>query len=156
MSETSVCLILSGWKPEEIVYFYNKGYNLENLFMPYANIKGADQPAHQQRRRSACASAQSDLRLCCSLPTSTWLSRNFKTLASLISSAGRFESYSVPGRKTQKQVLSWRDSFICLASYPPTAELFIEVILAKIQNNQNKISFIHSCCEQPLIILICL
>ena len=32
--------------------------SLENLFMPYANNKGTDQPA-----------AQSDLRLCCSLPT---------------------------------------------------------------------------------------
>ena len=50
----------------------------------------------QQRRRSAWASAQSDQRLCCSLPgwysTSTCYSRNFKTLANLYSGAGRFES----------------------------------------------------------------
>ena len=57
----------------------------ENLFMPYANNKGADQPAHP--------------RLCCSLPgkynTSTCYSRNFKTLASFWSRPGRFESYLV-------------------------------------------------------------
>ena len=50
----------------------------------------------QQRRRSACASAQSDQRLCCSLPgwndTYTCYSRNFKTLASLCSLAPWFES----------------------------------------------------------------
>ena len=50
----------------------------ENLFMPYVNNKGADQlsrvirkPVYalceQQRCRSACASTQSDQRLCCSL-----------------------------------------------------------------------------------------
>ena len=43
----------------------------------------------QHRRRSACASAQSDHLLCCTLPgqynTSSSYSRNFKTLASLIS-----------------------------------------------------------------------
>ena len=51
----------------------------------------------QQRRRSACASTQSDQRLCCSLPgwynISACHSRNFKTLARLISWAGRFESH---------------------------------------------------------------
>ena len=53
----------------------------------------------QQRHRSACASMQSDQRLCCSLPasynTSTCYSRNSKTLASLISRAGWFESFLV-------------------------------------------------------------
>ena len=55
----------------------------------------------QQRRRSACASAQSDQRLCCSLirqshdDTYTCYSHNFKTLASLCSRADRFESYLV-------------------------------------------------------------
>ena len=53
----------------------------------------------QQRYRSACTSEQSDQRLCCSLPglfsISTCYSRNFKTLASLCSWAGRFESYIV-------------------------------------------------------------
>ena len=53
----------------------------------------------QQRRRSACASTQSDQRLCCSLPgycnTYTCYRRNSKPLASLCSRAGRFESYQV-------------------------------------------------------------
>ena len=53
----------------------------------------------QQRRRSTCASAQSDQRLYCSLPgqynASTCYSRSFKTLACFCSSAGRFESYLV-------------------------------------------------------------
>ena len=47
-------------------------------------------------QRSACASVQSDQCLCCSLPgsynTSTCYSQNFKTLATLISWAVRFES----------------------------------------------------------------
>ena len=47
----------------------------------------------QQRRRSACASVQSDQRLCCSLPryynTYTYYSHNFKTPASLCSWADR-------------------------------------------------------------------
>ena len=50
----------------------------------------------QQRRRSACASAQSDQRLCCSLPrqndTSSLYIRNFKILAGLCSRAGQFVS----------------------------------------------------------------
>ena len=50
----------------------------------------------QQRRRSACASAQSDQRLCCSLPTfyntSSFYIRNFKPLSSFCGSTGRFES----------------------------------------------------------------
>ena len=53
----------------------------------------------QQRCRSACASAQYDQHFCCSLPvsynTSTCYSQNFKTQASLISWAGRFESHLV-------------------------------------------------------------
>ena len=50
----------------------------------------------QQRRRSACASAQSDQRLCCSLPrshdTSSFYTRNFKPLLSFCGCAGWFES----------------------------------------------------------------
>ena len=50
----------------------------------------------QQRRRSACASAQSDQRLCCSLPrlytTSSFYIRNFKPLPSFCGCTGRFES----------------------------------------------------------------
>ena len=52
---------------------------------------------NQQRRRSACASAQSDQRLCCLLPgsynTSSFYIRNFKSLAIFWSWAGWFESY---------------------------------------------------------------
>ena len=53
----------------------------------------------QQRRRSACASAQSDQHLCYSLPrwnnSSSFYIRNFKHLASLFSGAGRFEFHLV-------------------------------------------------------------
>ena len=55
----------------------------------------------QQRRRSACASVQSDQRLCFSLPgyynTSAYYS--FKILAGLCSRAGRFVSYQVGNPK---------------------------------------------------------
>ena len=50
----------------------------------------------QQRRRSACASAQSDQHLCCSLPrwyiTSSFYIRNFKPQPKFCGCAGRFES----------------------------------------------------------------
>ena len=53
----------------------------------------------QQRRRSACASAQSDQHLCCSLPrqynTSSFYIQNLKPLASFCSWVGRFVSYLV-------------------------------------------------------------
>ena len=53
----------------------------------------------QQRRRSACASAQSDQRLCYSLPrscnTSSFYIQNFKTLASICGCADQFEPYLV-------------------------------------------------------------
>ena len=53
----------------------------------------------QQRRRSACASAHSDQRLCCSLPrsdnTSSFYIRKFKSLPSFCGCAGRFVSYPV-------------------------------------------------------------
>ena len=51
----------------------------------------------QQRSRSACASMQSDQHLCCSLlgqyNTYTCYIQTVKTLASLCTWAGRFESY---------------------------------------------------------------
>ena len=53
----------------------------------------------QQKRRSDCASAQSDQHLCCSVPRkyniSSFYIRNFKPLASFYGCAGRFESYLV-------------------------------------------------------------
>ena len=58
--------------------------------------KPVDAICEQQKSRSAYASAQSDQRLYCSLPglynTHTWYSHNFKTITSLCSWAGRFES----------------------------------------------------------------
>ena len=58
----------------------------------------------QQRCRSACASAQSDQRLCCSLPwwynRSSFYIRNFKPLLSSWSWAGRFESSLLATPKT--------------------------------------------------------
>ena len=51
------------------------------------------------KAQSACASAQSDQRLCCSLPRSYNISsfyiQNFQTLAGFCGCAGRFVSYLV-------------------------------------------------------------
>ena len=52
----------------------------------------------QQRRSSACASAQSDQHLCCSLPS--FYTRNFKLIAGFCGCACRFESYLVENPKT--------------------------------------------------------
>ena len=58
----------------------------------------------QQRCRSACASAQSDQRLCCSLPRryniSSFYIQNFKIL-----------KLSTPGQKPRRQVFSWWCSY---------------------------------------------
>ena len=68
----------------------------------------------QQMRRSACTSAQSDQRLCCSLLRKynifRFYSRNFKTLASFCGCAGRFSSGLVGNFR--RHILSWRGSFI--------------------------------------------
>ena len=73
--------------------------------MSYIMRKPVYAICEQQRRRSACASAQSDLGLCCSLSgyysTSTCYSWNFKTLASIWSWAGQFESYLVGNPKNR-------------------------------------------------------
>ena len=67
----------------------------------------------QPRRRSACASAQSDQRLFCSLPrqndTSSLYIRNFKILAGLCSWAGQFVSCLVGD--SRRHIFSWRSSF---------------------------------------------
>ena len=67
-----------------------------------------------QRCRSACASAQSDQRLCCSLlrqyNISRFYSRNFKTPASFCGCGGRFVSGLVGN--SQRHVLSCRGSYI--------------------------------------------
>ena len=68
------------------------------------------------RDRSACASAQSDQRLCCLLLRQyniccyVW---NFKTLASFCSRPGWFESYLVSN--LQRQVFSWCGSIFTLS-----------------------------------------
>ena len=67
----------------------------------------------QQRRRSACASAQSDQHLCCSLPRlydifSIYIG-NFMTLTSFFSWADRFESYLV--ENPEDRFFSWRGSY---------------------------------------------
>ena len=83
----------------------------------------------QQRRRSACASAQSDQHLYCSLLRQCNISRfyswNFKTLASFCRCAGRFVSGLVGN--SRRHVISWRGSivvvrllkklFACLSNY---------------------------------------
>ena len=68
----------------------------ENLFMPYANNKDADQPAHQRSLISVFVSR--------CLDSITPL--NFKPLASLFSWAGWFESYLVAS--SGRQIFSWR------------------------------------------------
>ena len=61
----------------------------ENLFMPYANNKGTDQPAHQRSLISTFV-----VRCLDSIITTCYL-QNFKTLASFWSWVGQFESYLV-------------------------------------------------------------
>ena len=72
--------------------------------------------ANNKRRRSACASAQSDQRLCCSLfryyNISRFYSRNFKTLASFCGCTGWFVSGLVGN--SRRHVLSCHGSFVCL------------------------------------------
>ena len=65
----------------------------------------------QQRRKSACTSAQSDQRLCFSLPRqcniSSFYMQNLKPPASLCSWEGQFESYWL---QTPKTGFSWHGS----------------------------------------------
>ena len=90
----------------------------QNLFMLYCE---------QQRCRSACASASSDQRLCCSLLRSyniyTSYVQSFKTLASLWNWAGRIESYLVANPNVWKLMRLWtaaaepRHEKICLQRF---------------------------------------
>ena len=70
----------------------------------------------QQRCRSACASAQSDQCLCCSLLrlsfVSSFCNQNFKAHASFCSWAGQFESDLVGN--SRRHVFSWRGSIISI------------------------------------------
>ena len=63
----------------------------ENLFIPYVNNKGADQPAHSRSLISAFV-------VCC---------LNVKTLTSLCSWAGQFESYLVANPQRQVFLVTW-------------------------------------------------
>ena len=78
----------------------------------------------QQRRRSACASAQSDQRLSCSLPgeynTSTWYSQNFKSLASLCSWAGWWFESNLVGTRRQVFLVTWLKCFVCFMIFKVT------------------------------------
>ena len=79
---------------------------------PWENVYYAI--CEQQRRRSACASPQSDQRLCCLLPrqndTSSLYIWNFKILAGRCSWAGQFVSCLI--RDSWRHIFSWRGSFI--------------------------------------------
>ena len=84
---------------------------------PWENVSYAI--CEQKKRRSDCASAQSDQRLCCSLPrqndTSSLYIRNFKILAGLCSWAGQFVSCLVGD--SQRYIFSWRGSSIIVICY---------------------------------------
>ena len=75
----------------------------ENLFMPYAYNKDADQPVHPRSDHVFV------IRCLDSIISLIFYIRNFKPLASLCSWAGRFESCLV---KNPRQVFSWRGSFV--------------------------------------------
>ena len=79
---------------------------------PWENVSYAI--CEQQRCRSACASAQSDQRLCCSLPrqndTSSLYIQNFKILAGRCSWAGQFGSCQVGD--SQRHIFSWPGSYL--------------------------------------------
>ena len=68
----------------------------ENLFLPYAHNKGADQHA------------QSDQHICCLFLICSCYVLNFKTLPSLCGCAGPV--WVIPSRKPWRQVFSWRGS----------------------------------------------
>ena len=91
--------------------FQNVVFNI-NWAGPWGNL--SYDICEQQRCRSACASAQSDQRLYCSLHRWYYIfrfySRNFSTLASFCGCAGRFESDLV--RNCRRHIFSWRGSII--------------------------------------------
>ena len=117
----------------------------------------------QQRRRSACASTQIDQRLCCSLPrqyntyTCYMYIQNIKTLASLCSWAGWFESYLVANPKERfsrdKAHLVWVGLWLRVTRRP-TSYLSLPCTVVKqmrvLENNFNRDNFhyfsIKTCC----------
>ena len=106
---------MSFWSLEDIVPEQHE-YSINNNTIsarPWEKVSYAI--CEQQRRRLACASAQSDQRLCCSLPrqndTSSLYIWNFKILASLCSWAGQVVSCLVGG--SRRYIFSWRGSYTC-------------------------------------------
>ena len=98
--------------------------------MSHVMIKPVFAICEQQRRRSACASAQPDQRLCYSLlrwyNTYIFYIRNFKPLHSFCGCTGRFE---YPGRKPRRQVFSWRGSYMFIVvSVKPIVAVFEMIV----------------------------
>ena len=101
----------------------------------------------QQRHRSACASAQSDQHLCCSLPrqynNSCFYTQNFKPLSSFCGCAGQFESILVTnpeGRfsRDEAQSHNW-GQFTC--SHCSWADLdFLKCTYEPPHENTNKVT----------------
>ena len=84
-------------------YFQLNEFSLVRPYVSHVIRKSVYAICDQQRRRLACASAQSDQHLCCSLPRqyniSSFYTRIFKPLARICGCAGRFESYLVENPK---------------------------------------------------------
>ena len=103
--------------------YTTRAMSWENLFMPYANNKGADQPV------------QSDQHFRCLLPrniipqvTISKMSRlylNFQALPSFCGCAGR---YVYPGRKPRRQVFLWRGSLYTRRKRIPCCSVLLVVI----------------------------
>ena len=74
--------------PQTRISYFKWASSWENLFMPYASNKGADQPVHPHSLISAFV-------IRCLDSISRFYTRNFKPLASLCSWAGRYESNQV-------------------------------------------------------------
>ena len=116
------------WYPHRLVVSYLIQVKLSTKSLPYHKQSnfylGVPYMSHvmrkpvfgiceQQRCRSACASAQSDQRLYCSLlrwyNTSSFYIRNFKPVASLCSWAGFV--WVLLHRKSRRQVFLWCGSY---------------------------------------------
>ena len=98
--------------------------------MPYANNKGADQPAHPRSLISAFV-----VRCICSIISILAKSRRFKTLANFCGCAGRFESYLVKNPEDKfsrdKTRLVQVSAFCILKKDPLVSEGVIAVVLGR-------------------------
>ena len=93
--------------------------------MPYANDKGADQPAHMRSLISAFV-------VHCLDSTYTCYSQSFKTLASLSSWAGWFESYLVqnPEDRFSRDEAHYKDSYQPEVLIPLGVEITVLMLLS--------------------------